>query len=63
MTHIEQVQKRIHILNSMIASYKSISRTSTTSQNDIDNMLFVLTRWKTETELLLRDLQLRESSQ
>lgn len=56
MDHITQIKKRIEILNMMITTYKSMPHATCMSQKDIDDILFVLSEWKAETELILQGL-------
>lgn len=56
MNTLKQIKYRLKILESMIKIFSNMPHNSFSPKQDIDDIMFVLTEWKYETELLLKHI-------
>lgn len=56
MDSLTQIQYRLEILDSMISVYSHMPHNNFLPNEYFDDIMFVLSEWKYETELLLKNL-------
>lgn len=58
MSHKEQIELRLLIIDSAISIYSTMPHHPFMSKKDVENTISALIAWKEETELLLRSDEL-----